>query len=52
MVIALRDVIAFIQTAAADKYSVNSVRKGPQNKFQADSPGTHHPYYPGFGCIL
>jgi len=52
VVIALRDVIAFIQTAPADKHAVYSVRKSPQYEFQADSPGTHYPYYPGFGCIL
>ncbi len=41
IVIAVGDIVAFIQTAAADEHPVNSVGEGAQDKFQVDSTGTH-----------
>jgi hypothetical protein len=52
MVISMRDIIAFIQAAAANEHPVHSIGEGAQDKFQVDSTGTHDAYKPDFSCIL
>jgi hypothetical protein len=35
------DIVAFIQTAAADKYAIHSIGESSEHEFQVDSAGTH-----------
>jgi hypothetical protein len=52
MIVTMRDIITFIEAAAANKYSIYSVREGPQNKTHVDSAGTHDANKPDFSRIL
>jgi hypothetical protein len=43
IIIPMGDIIAFIQFASADKNSVLSACKGPEDKLDVHSSGTHDP---------
>ena len=52
MVITMGDVVAFIQSAAADKHPIDAIGEGSEDKSQVDSAGTHDANKPDIGCIL
>jgi len=52
IVITLRNIIAFIQPASADKHTVMSVRKGPEDEFKVHPAGAHNANKPDVASIL
>ena len=52
MVIAMGDIVAFIQAAAANKNAISAFGEGPEDKFQVDSSGTHNANEPDIRRIL
>jgi hypothetical protein len=52
VVIALRDVVAFAEPAAADEHTVGSLGESPQNERKVHPPRAHETDYPDFRRIL